>query len=187
MRFWKRHVAAFALAACAPACLAGCTSKSATTGATGSASPSPTRPDKPAAERIPVSKMLTVSLLPSTAVPAARDVVVTDAPTIARVAGDINALPTAPLYPGAYACPEMTGPELTLDFRDSSAGPVLAEVLIGRYPSGICSLGVQVTIGGTREPSLDDSGRRNFLAELEQLVGITASANTGTPSATATG
>ena len=176
MRFSKRHIAALVFAFCATVNLAGCTSSSGDTKPTASASPSLTRPAKPAAEHVPDSKVLTASLLPratSAVAPAAREVVVTDAATIARVADDINALPTGPIYPGAYNCPEFVGtPRLTLDFRDSPAGPVLAEVVISPYSTGPCSLGVQVTIGGVREPSLDDSGQSDFLARIEQLVAI---------------
>jgi len=186
--------ATFVLAACsAAACLAGC-ANSAIDPASGmnpggprvavssvssaSASASPTRPAKPASERVPDSAVLTVTVqtAPGPSSAAGHANVLTNARTIAEIAADINALPTLPHYTGIVHCPmETVGSVLTLDFRDSANGTVLAEVQLTPKPTGECSGGVQVTVGGITQPQLDDSAKPKLFTQLEQLAGLTAS------------
>jgi hypothetical protein len=183
----KLNLAASALVTCsALGFAAGCAAQPQTVSvraggssaaATASASSSPTRPAKPAAERLPDSSALTVTAqtVPGPA-SAGHAVVLTNAATIKEIAADINALPTLPSYTGVVHCPmETVGSTLALEFRDSASGPVLAEVQLGPKPSGECSPGVQVTVGGVTEPRLDDSGYPKLYARLEQLAGLTSS------------
>ena len=187
--------AAYVLAACsAVACLAGCASGAvdpgsavvtgprvaATTSAAAAptASASPTRPAKPAAERVPDSSVLTVAVqtVPGPTAAAGQGSVITNATTIAQIAADINALPTLPHYTGIVHCPmETVGSVLTLDFRDSADGTVLAEVQLTPKPSGECAGGVEVTVGGVTQPQLDDSAKPKLFTQLEELAGLTAS------------
>ena len=143
---------------------------------TAAASSAPTRPAKPAAELVPDSSMLTASaqVEPGPSAAAKSPAVITSAATIKEIAADVNALPTLPRYPLVHCPMETVGPILTLQFRDSASGPVLAEVQLGPKPSGECSAGVQVTVGGTTEPRLDDSGHPNLYTQLEQLAGLTS-------------
>ena len=184
----KLNIAASAFAACcALGLVAGCASSprtvsvqagSSRTATSSSPSSSPTRPVKPAAEQLPDSTELTVvgQTVPGPADTTAHAVVLTDAATIKEIAADINALPTLPHYSGMVHCPmETVGTMLTLDFRDSADGPVLAVVRLGPKPSGQCTGGVQVTIGGATEPELDDSGHPKLFTQIEQLAGLTAS------------
>ena len=186
----KLNIAASALVACSALGLAaGCSSKQQTVSvqagnpggsAAASASPSssPTRPAKPAAERVPDSTELSVvgQVSPGPGSTSAHTAVLTDAATIKEIAADINALPTLPHYTGKVHCPmEIVGTTLTLDFRDSAAGPVLAVVQLGPQPSGQCAGGVRVTVGGTTEPQLDDSAQPKLFAQIEQLAGLSAS------------
>jgi hypothetical protein len=188
----KPNIAASVLVACSALGLAaGCSSKQQTVSvqpggpgtvvpASVSASPSssPTRPAKPAAERVPDSTELSVvgQTVPAPGSAAARTAVLTDAATIKEIAADINALPTQPHYTGKVHCPmEIVGTTLTLDFRDSASGPVLAVVHLGPRPSSQCNGGVQVTVGGTTEPPLDDSAQPKLFTQIEQLSGLTAS------------
>ena len=143
-----------------------------------SSSSSPTRPAKPAAEQVPDAARLSVvgQTVPGPGSTTARTAVLTDAATIREIAADINALPTLPHYTGKVHCPmELVGTTLTLDFRDSAAGPVLAVVHLGPQPSSQCNGGVQVTVGGTTEPQLDDSAQPKLFTQIEQLSGLTAS------------
>jgi len=190
------NTAAYVLAACsAAACLAGCASKAtaadpgsavnpggprvtASTTASAAASSTPTRPAKPAAERVPDSSALTVTVqtVPGPTAAAGHANVITNAKTIAQIAADINALPTLPHYTGIVHCPmETVGSVLTLDFRDSADGTVLAEVRLTPKPTGQCSGGVEVTVGGVTQPQLDDSAKPKLFTQLEQLAGLTAS------------
>jgi hypothetical protein len=188
----KPNIAASVLVACSALGLAaGCASKQQTVsvqpGGPGSAAPgsvsaspssSPTRPAKPAAEQVPDSAVLSVvgQTVPGPGSTTARTAVLTDAAKIKEIAADINALPTLPHYTGKVHCPmEIVGTTLTLDFRDSAAGPVLAVVRLGPQPSSQCNGGVQVTVGGTTEPQLDDSAQPKLFTEIEQLAGLTAS------------
>ena len=145
---------------------------------TPSASSSASRPPKPAAERVPDSKILTVALqiVPGSATSTSgqRSVTVTDPAKIAQIAAEINALPTRPTYPEVYCPMEIDGPFLMLVFRDSASGPVLAQVHLEQHPSGICSPGVQVTVNGVTEPQLDDSGQPKLYTELMQTAGLIA-------------
>ena len=185
-RATKLNIAASAFITCSALGLAaGCTSQpqavsvqAGTSGASASASASsaPTRPAKPAAEQVPDSSALTVTAqtVPGPA-SAGHAVVLTGAATIEEIAADINALPTLPHYTGVVHCPmETVGSTLTLEFRDSASGPVLAEVQLGPKPSGECSPGVQVTVGGVTEPRLDDSGHPKLYTKIEQLAGLTS-------------
>jgi hypothetical protein len=100
--------------------------------------------------------------------------VVTSAATIKEIAADINALPTLPHF-GLVHCPmETYGATLTLEFRDSAGGPQLARVVLGPKPTGECTGEIAVTVGSTQEPPLDDSGRPNLYAQLEQMAGLTS-------------
>jgi hypothetical protein len=185
----KPRAITFVLAACAAAaCLAGCASTNASdpgsvanpggprvavSSASASASATPTRPAKPAAERVPDSAMLTATLQtePAESPSTYRTIWVTNAATIKEIAAYINALPTLPHYTGIVHCPmERVGPLLTLDFRDSAYGKVFAEVQVSSNPSGQCAGGVRVSVGGVTEPALDDSGHAKFYAQLEQLT-----------------
>ena len=201
----KPNIAASAIVACAAAAvvLAGCASQPKTVsvqqGAPGSTSASPTptpasastpptRPAKPAAERVPDSAVLTVTAQtlpgPAASPPSGRTVVLTKAATIAEIAADINALPTAPHYP-IVNCPMQTvGLGLALQFRDSADGTVLAEVRLTSKPTGVCGGEVEVTVGGVSELPLDDSGSPDFYAHIEQLAGLTASSPAGTTAST---
>lgn len=153
------------------------------TSASASASALPTRPAKPASERVPDSAVLTVQqrFAPGPATPTSgHEVVITKAATIAEIAAEINALPTQPHIRGAYACPmEPADGQLLLEFRGSANGPVLASVQLTPHPTWVCGGAVVVTVGGVSEPPLDDSGSPGFYAHLEQLAGLSV----GTPSA----
>jgi hypothetical protein len=135
------------------------------------------RPSKPAAERVPHSAVLIVSLQPAPdATPEPVDPVrrvISSAATIAQIADEINALPARPVY-GTYACPAMRGTAtLSLEFAPSSAAPASASTVVevSSLPSGVCSPGVRVTVGGTVEPALDDSVHAGLFTELERLLG----------------
>ena len=188
----KLNIAASVLATCSALGLAtGCASKQQTvsvqpggpnvglsTSASASPSSSPTRPVKPASEQVPDSIQLTAvgQTMPGPASTTAHTAVITNAATIKEIAADINALPTLPHYTGIVHCPmETVGTSLTLDFRDSAGGPVLAVVHLGPKPSSQCNGGVQVTVGGTTEPELDDSGQPKLFTQLEQLAGLPTS------------
>ena len=188
----KLSIAATVLVSCCALGLAaGCSSKQQTVSvqagnpggvnlasSTASPSASPTRPVKPAAERVPDAAELTAvgQTVPGPASTTARTAVLANAATIKEIAADINALPTLPHYSGMVHCPmETVGSTLTLDFRDSATGPLLAVVHLGPKPTGQCTGGVQVTVGGATEPQLDDSGHPKLFTQLEQLAGLTAS------------
>ena len=186
----KLNIAASALATCAALGLvAGCASSpravsvqagGSSAATTASASATPTRPVKPAAEQVPDSAVLTVTErtapAPASAAGTGHSAVLTNAATIKEIAAYINALPTLPRYTGIVHCPmETVGSSLTLDFRAAAGGPVLAEVQLGPKPSGACSPGVKVTVGGTTEPVLDDSGHPNLFAQIAALAGVTSS------------
>jgi hypothetical protein len=147
-----------------------------------SASTSPTRPAKPASERLPDSPELTVQqvLAPGFATSAgSHKVVITKSATIAQIAAAINVLPRTPHYPTMYCPMEPADGQLLLEFRDSATGPVLASVQLTPPPTWACGGAVVVTIGGVSEPSLDDAGSPGFYTHIEQLAGLSV----GTPSA----
>ncbi|HET9171625.1 MAG TPA: hypothetical protein VFN97_19450 [Actinospica sp.] len=124
---------------------------------------------------MPDSKLLTVALhiIPGTTSTGARSVTLTDPTKIAQIAAEINALPTQPREPMAMNCPmEIDGPYLTLDFRDSATGPVLAHVTVPAKASGRCSPALQVTVNGVTQPRLDDSGQPQLYADLIQTAGL---------------
>jgi hypothetical protein len=186
----KPNIAASVLVACSALGLAaGCASKQQTVSVQAgnpggpiatstSSSSSPARPAKPAAERVPDSTELSVvgQTVPGPGSTTAHTAVLTNAATIKEIAADINALPTLPHYTGKVHCPmEIVGTTLTLDFRDSAAGPVLAVVQLGPQPSSQCNGGVRVTVGGATEPQLDDSAQPKLFTQIEQLSGLTAS------------
>jgi hypothetical protein len=137
---------------------------------------SPTRPAKPATERVPDSKFLTVALqiVPGSATSTSgqRSVTVTDAAKIAQIAAEINALPTLPSHPKMYCPMLIDGPYLVLAFRDSASGPVLALVRLEPRASGVCGPGVQVTVNGVTQPQLDDSGQPKLYGDLVQQTGL---------------
>lgn len=144
-----------------------------TTASTPAATSSPTRPAKPASEQVPDSKMLTVALKMAPRTTAERSAVLTDPAKIAQIAGEINALPTLPRYP-LMNCPmEIDGPYLTLVFRDSASTAPLAQVRLNPQPSGACSQGVQVLIGGVSKPALDDSAQPKLYSDIMQTAGLT--------------
>jgi hypothetical protein len=155
--------------------VAGGTSAGTSTSAASSPSATSTlsRPAKPAAEHLPDSKLLTVALhiVPGSAA-ASRTAVITDPAKIARIAAELNALPTRPNYPPMYCPMQIDGPYLTLVFQDSANGPQLAEVKVPPKPGGQCTQGIQVTVGGVSEPRLDDSGQPGLYAELTQTAGL---------------
>jgi hypothetical protein len=172
--------ATLALSATLAACASSQKTVSVSAGGSTSASPSPsssfTRPAKPASEHLPDSGILTVALhiVPGTT-NGARSTTLTNATTIAQIAAELNALPTQPRYATVYHCPmEIDGPYLTLDFRDSASGPVLAHVTVPPKASGVCSPAIQVTVGGVVEPRLDDSGQPNLYTNLMQAAGLNA-------------
>lgn len=132
------------------------------------------RPTEPAAEHIPDSAVLIVS----TQAPSAGKKVVTDVSTIARVASDINELPTVPIQ-GVYACPAIRQvAQLDLVFAASADAPSSAStvVTVPDRPAGTCAPGVQVSVNGTEEPALDNSVNQNLFTQLEKLTGVTAPA-----------
>lgn len=139
-------------------------------------SSSSTRPAKPASERVPDSKILTVTLqlVPGSTASGSgtHSVTITDPAKIAQIATTINALPTLPHYPKMYCPMQIDGPYLVLVFRDSASGPVLAQVKLGTEPSGRCTGGVQVTVDGTAEPQLDDAAQPKLYSELMQSAGL---------------
>ena len=139
-------------------------------------SSSSTRPAKPASERVPDSKTLTVTLqlVPGSTASSSgtHSVTITDPAKIAQIATTINALPTLPRYPKMYCPMQIDGPYLVLVFRDSASGPVLAQVKLGTEPSGRCTGGVQVTVDGTAEPQLDDAAQPKLYSELMQSAGL---------------
>ena len=134
------------------------------------------RLSKPAIEHVPDSSVLTVTLRPvAQGVPGRTATeVITSRSVIAQVAGEINALPAAPIV-GAY-CPAF-GPktELVLDFASTSSAPASASTIVevSSQPTAICTWGVQMSINGVKEPELDDSVHAGLFAQLEQLTGIT--------------
>lgn len=176
------RTAVLALAACAVSgSLAACASTKqsvpvAAGPATSAVIPSPTRPTKPATERVPDSKILTVALqiVPGSATSTSgqRSVTVTDSAKIAQIAAEINALPTLPTHPKMYCPMLIDGPYLVLSFRDSASGPVLALVRLEPRASGVCGPGVQVTVNGATQPQLDDSGRPKLYGDLVQQTGL---------------
>ncbi|HTJ67980.1 MAG TPA: hypothetical protein VL551_10655 [Actinospica sp.] len=178
------RTAALAVAACAATgMLAACASEKGVPVESGtSATPTPsatssyTRPAKPASEQIPDSASLTVALhiVPGTTDTGARSVTLTDATKIAQIAAEINALPTQPKYPKVYCPMEIDGPYLTLDFRDSATGPVLAHVKVPPKASGMCSPAIQVTVNGVTEPALDDASQPTLYTRLLQTAGLNA-------------
>jgi hypothetical protein len=142
------------------------------------------RPAKPAAERVPNSRELTVTeqlgSLPSSA-PQTRTVTVTDAATIGRIAAEINALPTQPRFEPVF-CPMIStrtlGGIVTLDFRDPAGGKILAEVQLTVKPTAVCGGWVEVSVGGVTQPRLDDAADPLLATRILALAGLP-----GTPSA----
>ncbi len=96
----------------------------------------------------------------------------TDPAKIARIAAEINALPTLPTHPKMYCPMLIDGPYLVLGFRDSASGPVLAQVRLEPRASGVCGPGVQVTVNGVTQPQLDDSGQPKLYGDLVQQTGL---------------
>lgn len=146
------------------------------------------RPARPAAERVPNSPGLTVTeqlaSLPSSA-PQTRTAEVTDPATIARIAAEINALPTQPQFPHAF-CPMITtrtlGGIITLDFRDPARGKIVAEVQLTFKPTAVCGGWVEVSIGDVPQPRLDDAADPLLVARIAGLAGLP-----GTPPGTLSG
>lgn len=136
------------------------------------------RVPRPEAERVPDSAVLEVTLRPVSAqgTPgAATTETITSRSTIAQIASDLNALPTAAFGP-AYACPNI-GLEttLTLDFEPAVNAPASAStvVQVPIRPTGICTPALRVTVDGTVQPVLDDSMHAGLFGQIEQLAGIT--------------
>jgi hypothetical protein len=129
-------------------------------------------PTKPSDERIPATaKVVTITALPGidiangkTAPSPGRPVTITDAVTVTKIAGVVDALPLMP--PGVFACPLSTGQGLRLTFRASVGGPVLAEAT--GYTNG-CGT-VTLTVGGKLMPTLWDGAR--LAQEVLKLAGI---------------
>lgn len=133
--------------------------------------------EKPAAEHIPDSPVLTVSEdlmqpAPSTAV-SVHDTTLTDRARIAQIAAEINALPPAPVFHGIVNCPLISfGTVLTLDFRDTVAGPPLAEVKLSVLPTGICGGLLTVAAGGRTQPGLGDTADPDVAARIAGQAGL---------------
>lgn len=121
---------------------------------------------KPAADHIPDSRVLTVTLTPVSlpkgaagggiVVGAGGTKTITSASEIAQIADELNALPLQPRYPAAY-CPQMGAvPSLTFGFAPSAHAPASTStvVVITTRTSGMCGEGVHVTVDGAPQPDL---------------------------------
>jgi hypothetical protein len=131
---------------------------------------------RPKAELVPDSGILTATLQPASGgtLGAASTRRITSRSTIARIAADINALPTVAEGP-VYGCPEIVASTtLTLDFAPTASAPPAASTLVEVpiAPTAICRPGMQVTVDGVREPDLDDSAHAGLFTELERLTGF---------------
>jgi hypothetical protein len=109
------------------------------------------RPAKPAAEVVPVTRLLNVGVVPGAGTTIhASSRTVTDRSTIAKVAAIINALPTVP--DEAFSCPADSGAAIDLVFWNGGESPMLARV---RLPLSGCQNLISVTVGKGRQPTLD--------------------------------
>lgn len=144
------------------------------------------RPAKPADERFPATGVLDVA--ETSAVYQAKPTAsrkITDPATIARAARILNALPTLPVS-GPMSCPANTSESqaalrvIHLTFRAADGGPALidAQVIAAARPGAGYSPcdgegTVAVTVGASRQQSLDASGQ-NLYAQLAGLTGLPA-------------
>ena len=139
---------------------------------------------KPAADHVPDSRVLTVTLDPAPApngaagggivVGAGGAKTITSAPKIAQIAAELNALPIQPRFPAAF-CPELGVPSsLTLDFAPSAHASASAStvVVITTLPSGICGTGIRVTVDGTAQPDLYNGAPSGLFTTLEKQAGF---------------
>jgi hypothetical protein len=88
---------------------------------------------------------------------------VTSATTVAKIVRLVNALPAA--QPGAEACPDDIGPELTLKFLSAPGAAPLSTVVADRTGCGA----VGMTLHGKQAPGL--SGGYEFVPAVQRLLG----------------
>lgn len=142
------------------------------------------RPDKPAAENFPDSGVVQITARPQEGAKPTFTRRITDATTVAKVAGILNALPTDPVQgtlicPGAAGSPEMGPPSwVEIDFSPSAgaAAVIQASLWAGASRGGSwCNGGdtVEVSLGKTSAPVLE-LYPSDVLARLVQALGLPA-------------